>query len=59
MVKEKLEKGQYTTYKPEKEEKKRSGMGKLLKDEVDRAGKGGTLVEMGAEIFGDYNANCK
>jgi hypothetical protein len=59
MVKEKLEKGEYSTYKPEKEEKKRSGMGKLLKDEVDRAGKGGTLVDMGAEIFGDYNANCK
>ena len=59
VVKEKLEGGKYASYDPAKQEKKRSGMGKLIKNEVDRAGMGGTLLTMAEEVFGDYNANCK
>lgn len=59
MVEEKLEAGKYASYDPAKQEKKRSGMGKLIKNEVDRAGMGGTLLTMAQEVFGDYNANCK
>lgn len=58
-VVEKLEGGRYQSYDPAKQEKKRSGMGKMLKNEVDRAGMGGTLLTMAEEVFGDYNATCK
>lgn len=58
MVKEKLEAGKYASYDPAKQEKKRSGMGKMIKNEVDRAGMGGTLLTMAEEVFSDYNANC-
>jgi hypothetical protein len=59
LVAEKLEGGQYSSYDPAKQEKKRSGMGKMIKNEVDRAGMGVKLVTMAEEVFGDYNANCK
>lgn len=59
MVEEKLEGGKYASYDPAKQEKKRSGMGKMIKNEVDRAGMGGTLLTMADEVFSDYNANCK
>lgn len=56
-VSEKLASGGYPSYDPAKEEKKKSGMGKLIKSEFDR---GGTkLLNMGTEIFTDYNTNCK
>lgn len=58
-VKEKLAAGEYASYDPAKQEKKRSKLGKLIKDEVDRAGMGGTLLTMAEEVFTDYNANCK
>jgi hypothetical protein len=57
MVKEKLVAGGYPSYDPAKEEKKRSGMGKLIRDEADRVSD--RVLNMGREVFGDYNANCK
>lgn len=56
-VSEKLAAGGYSTYDPAKEEKKKSGFGKLIKSEFDRAGT--KLLNMGQEIFTDYNTNCK
>jgi hypothetical protein len=59
MVKEKLAAGQYPGYDPAVQEKKKSAMGKLIKDEVDRAGSGAKLVSISQAVFTDYNANCK
>lgn len=56
-VSEKLASGGYSSYDPAKEEKKKSGMGKLIKSEFDRGGN--KLLIMGTEIFTDYNTNCK
>jgi hypothetical protein len=56
-VSEKLAAGSYPTYDPAKEEKKKSGFGKLIKSEFDRAGD--KLLNMGTEIFTDYNNTCK
>jgi hypothetical protein len=56
-VSEKLAAGSYPTYDPAKEEKKKSGFGKLVKSEVDRVGS--KLLNMGTEIFTDYNNTCK
>lgn len=55
-VSEKLSAGQYASYDPAKQEKKRSGMGKLIKNEVDRVGT--QLANMGKEVFTDYNKTC-
>ena len=58
MVKGKLESGSYASYDPAKEEKKRSGINKLVKEQaVDRSGN--KLIVMSTEVFSDYNANCK
>ena len=54
---DKLAAAGYKTYDPAKEEKKKSGFGKLMKGEVDRAGS--KLTDMGTEIFGEYNVTCK
>ncbi|SHN23984.1 hypothetical protein [Chitinophaga sp. CF418] len=56
-VADKLAAGGYSTYDPAKEEKKKSAMGKLIKGELDRGGD--KLLNMGTEIFGDYNKTCK
>jgi len=56
-VSEKLSSGGYASYDPTKEEKKKSGLGKLIKSEFDRAGD--KLLKMGKEIFTDYNSECK
>lgn len=56
-VSEKLSAGGYASYDPAKEEKKKSAFGKLIKSEVDRAGN--KLLNMGTEIFTDYNSTCK
>ncbi|WP_343673434.1 hypothetical protein [Chitinophaga sp.] len=56
-VADKLAAGGYSTYDPAKEEKKKSGMGKLIKGELDRGGS--KLQDMGTQIFGDYNTTCK
>jgi len=57
VVKTKMEKGEYPSYVPEKDGKKRSGMGKMIKNEVNRVN-GSKLVDMSKEIIGDYNTQC-
>jgi hypothetical protein len=58
IVKAKMASGGYASYDPAKEEKKRSGLNKLVKEQaVDRSGN--KLIVMSTEVFGDYNANCK
>ncbi len=56
-VSDKLAAGNYKSYNPEKEEKKRSGFGKLMKSELERNNP--KILEMGTEIFTDYNNTCK
>jgi hypothetical protein len=55
-VSEKLASGGFASYDPAKEEKKKSGFGKLIKSEMDRSGD--KLLNMGKEIFTEYNSTC-
>lgn len=55
-VREKMKGGQYSSYNPDKQEKERSGMGKLMKNEADHGDS--NLTKMAVEIFTDYNALC-
>lgn len=55
-VKEKMENGGYSSYDPATDGKKKSGLGNLMKDEVNRYGD--KLIVMSKDILGDYNATC-
>jgi hypothetical protein len=55
-VAEKLANNGFSTYDPAREEKKKSAMGKLIKGELDRGGS--KLLDMGTQIFPEYNATC-
>ena len=56
VVRSKMLDGKYPSYNPEKEEKKRSKLGGLLKSEMELDGP--KIQNMAQEIFTDYNANC-
>ncbi|NIG55066.1 hypothetical protein [Chitinophaga sp. Cy-1792] len=56
-VSTKLAAGEFHTYDPAKEEKKKTGFGKLIKGETERLGS--KLEDMGVEIFTAYNTTCK
>jgi|SRR5690554_89940 len=55
-VRTKMLNGEYVSYKPEKEEKKRSKFGALIKSEMELDGE--NVQNMAMEILTDYNANC-
>lgn len=55
-VRAKMLNKKYISYDPDKEEKKRSKMGALLKSEMELDGE--KIQKMALEILTDYNANC-
>lgn len=55
-VRNKMLNGEYAGYKPEKEEKKKSKVGALIKSEAEL--NSGKVLNMAKEIFTDYNNNC-
>lgn len=55
-VRAKMLNKKYTSYDPDKEEKKRSKMGALLKSEMELDGE--KIQKMALEVLTDYNANC-
>lgn len=55
-VRKKMLNSEYPSYNPEKEEKKRSKMGALIKSEAELDGP--KIQNMALEIFTDYNAHC-
>lgn len=55
-VRSKMLNKEYPSYDPEKEEKKRSKMGALLKSEAELDGP--KIQRMATEILTDYNSNC-
>ncbi|SFO35050.1 hypothetical protein SAMN05421741_14112 [Paenimyroides ummariense] len=55
-VRAKMLNKKYVSYDPDKEEKKRSKMGALLKSEMELDGE--KIQKMALEVLTDYNANC-
>lgn len=55
-VRTKMKNKEYASYNPEKEEKKKSKLGALIKTEAEL--NGFKVQSMAYEIFADYNANC-
>jgi len=55
-VRAKMLNKKYVSYDPDKEEKKRSKMGSLLKSEMELDGE--KIQKMALEVLTDYNANC-
>ncbi len=55
-VRAKMLQNEYASYRVEKEEKKRSKIGSLIKDEAELDS--AKIQNMAVEIFTDYNANC-
>lgn len=55
-VRAKMLQNEYASYRVEKEEKKRSKLGSLIKDEAELDS--AKIQNMAVEIFTDYNANC-
>ena len=55
-VRAKMLNKKYISYDPDKEEKKRSKMGALLKSEMELDGE--KIQKMALEVLTDYNANC-
>jgi hypothetical protein len=47
---------EFSIYSPDREEKKRSKLGALLKSEAELSGI--RIQKMATEILPDYNANC-
>ena len=55
-VRTKMVNNEYASYNPEKEEKKKSKLGSLLKNEFEL--NGAKIQRMALEILPDYNENC-